>query len=79
MSYMFSDCSSLISLPNNISKWDISKVETMFKMFLNCLSLSKLPDISKWKLKGQIFGNKLHSLCINLLSFPSKLDKTYNI
>ena len=47
MSDMFSECSSLSSLPD-ISKWDTSKVINMSNIFSGCISLSSLPDISKW-------------------------------
>ena len=47
MSYMFSDSSSLISLPD-ISKWKASNVTDMSYMFYECSSLIYLPDISKW-------------------------------
>ena len=46
MSYMFSWCSSLSSLPD-ISKWDTSNVNNMSYIFSYCRSLSSLPDISK--------------------------------
>ena len=47
MSWIFYNCSSLISLPD-ISKWNISNVYNMSGMFSNCSSLISLPDISKW-------------------------------
>ena len=47
MSYMFSECSSLISLPD-ISEWDTSNINDMSHIFENCSSLISLPDISKW-------------------------------
>ena len=47
MSYMFSDCSSLLSLPD-ISKWNTSNIKNMNEIFYNCKSLSSLPDISQW-------------------------------
>ena len=47
MSYMFYECSSLISLPD-ISKWDTKNVTNMSYMFNGCSSLISLPDISKW-------------------------------
>ena len=47
MSYMFSYCSSLSSLPD-ISKWNTINVNNMSYMFSECSSLSSLPDISKW-------------------------------
>ena len=46
MSEIFSNCSSLSSLPD-ISKLNISKVTNMSSMFSYCSSLSSLPDISK--------------------------------
>ena len=45
MSYMFSECSSLSSLPD-ISKWNTNNVINMSFMFSECKSLSSLPDIS---------------------------------
>ena len=45
MSYIFSDCSSLSSLPD-ISKWNTNNVTNMSYMFYECSS--SLPDISKW-------------------------------
>ena len=46
---IFSECSSLISLPD-ISKWKTSKVKNMSNMFSLCSKLDSLPDISKWNL-----------------------------
>ena len=45
---MFSNCSSLISIPD-ISKWNVINVENMSRIFINCKSLSSMPDISNWK------------------------------
>ena len=53
MSYMFSSCSSLQSLPD-ISKWNTEKVTDMSFMFNSCSSLKSLPDISKWKLNEDL-------------------------
>ena len=47
MSYMFSGCSSLKSLPD-ISNWNTSNVIIMNNIFFGCSSLHSLPDISKW-------------------------------
>ena len=47
MSFMFSGCSSLLSLPD-ISKWNTNNVTNMSGMFSGCSSLLSLPDISKW-------------------------------
>jgi len=43
MSYIFSKCSSLLSLPD-ISLWNTSKVTDMNNMFNGCSSLLSLPD-----------------------------------
>ena len=50
MSYIFSGCLSLSTLPY-ISKWNINNVNytyDIFDIFRGCSSLSSLPDISKW-------------------------------
>ena len=47
MSYMFSGCISLKSLPD-ISKWNTKNVTNISYMFYGCQSLKSLPDISKW-------------------------------
>ena len=47
MSYMFSDCSSLLSLPD-ISYLNTNNVTNMCGMFYGCSSLSSLPDILNW-------------------------------
>ena len=47
MSFMFSKCSSLSSLPD-ISKWNTNNVTNMSDMFNCCSSLKALPDISIW-------------------------------
>ena len=51
---MFSECSSLISLPD-ISKWNTNKVNNMSDMFSKCSSLRYLLDISEDN--GHIFNN----------------------
>ena len=47
MSWMFRDCTSIISLPD-ISKWNISNVINTIGMFNNFDSLISFIDISKW-------------------------------
>jgi len=44
---LFSDCSSLESLPD-ISKWNTNNVTEMIFLFYGCSSLKSLPDLSKW-------------------------------
>ena len=48
MSFTFSHCSSLVSLPD-ISYWNMNNVYTISSLFDGCLSLSILPDLSKWE------------------------------
>ena len=47
MGFLFSGCSSLISLPD-ISKWNLINVRNIKGMFSECSSLIMLPDISNW-------------------------------
>ena len=46
MHSVFSHCSSLSQIDNNISKWNISNVEDISYLFYSCSSLKSLPDIS---------------------------------
>ena len=66
MSYVFSGCNSLISLPD-ISKWDTSNVTDMRWMFNECNSLISLPDISKWHTFNIKSINEILSGCVNNL------------
>ena len=47
MGFLFSSCSSLLSLPD-ISKWNLDKVKNINGMFSECSSLIFLPDLSNW-------------------------------
>ena len=82
MDYMFSDCSSLISI-RICSKWDTSKITNMARIFNNCKSLISLPDISKWDISKVTDLSGIFSNCISLQSIPdiSKWDisKVVNI
>ena len=60
MSYMFTRCSSLSSLPD-ISKWNTNNVTNMISMFFGCSSLSSLPDISKWNTNNVTNMNNMFS------------------
>ena len=75
ISYMFSACISLISLPD-ISKWNITNVKDMKYLFAGCISLKSLPDISIWNASNVIDMNSLFYGCISLISLPdiSKWD-----
>ena len=54
---MFSDCSSLSSLPD-IIKWNTNNVINMKKMFTNCLSL--LSFFNRLDYKSQIIMSDLN-------------------
>ena len=69
MSYMFSGCSSLLSLPD-ISKLNTNNVIDMCQMFYKCSSLSSLPDISKWNTNNVINMSFMFMECSSLLSLP---------
>ena len=71
MNSMFSNCFSLISLPD-ISKWDTKNVIYMSSMFSNCSSLTSLPDISKWDTKKvkKMNMNNMFDGCPKLLNKP---------
>ena len=54
ISYMFSGCLSLISLPD-ISKMNLNNITNIIGIFFYCSSLSYIDDISKWETKNTIF------------------------
>ena len=51
ISYMFSGCLSLISLPD-ISKMNLNSITNIRGIFFYCSSLSYIDDISKWEIKN---------------------------
>ena len=69
MSFMFNECSSLISLPN-ISKWITNNVTHMNSMFDGCSSLSSLPDISNLNTNNVIDMSYMFYRCSSLSSLP---------
>ena len=79
MSYMFSKCCSLISLPD-ISEWDTSSVTNMKYMFDNCEGLTTLPNISKWDISNVTDMSYMFNYCISLDSLPdiSKWETSKN-
>ena len=80
MNEIFSNCSSLISIPD-ISYWDTSNVIDMNKIFYNCKNLSSLPDITKWNYKNVIYTNNMfdNSSFFSLLPDLSKIKIYDNI
>ena len=69
MSYMFSCCRLLLSIPD-ISKWNTNNVTNMSYMFSNCKLLSSLPDISKWNTSNVTDMSLMFSFCTSLSSLP---------
>ena len=66
---MFSNCKSLISLPN-ISKWNLTNVVNMSYLFSNCESLLSLPDLSRWDIFNLDYVQNLFENCFSLLIIP---------
>ena len=69
LSFMFCECSSLLSLPD-ISNWNTFLVTNMASMFYKCSSLLSLPDISKWNTSRVIDMNGMFYKCSSLTSLP---------
>ena len=69
MSYMFSDCTSLISLPD-ISEWNTININNMSHMFDGCKLLSNLSDISKWNTNNVTDMSYMFKDCESLLRLP---------
>ena len=65
MSFLFSNCSSLKSLPD-ISKWNINNVVDMSYIFENCSSLKSIPDISKWNTSNISNMSSIFANCSSL-------------
>ena len=79
MSFMFSGCSSLISLPD-ISIWKTENVNNMSSIFFGCSSLKSLPDISKWNTNNTNDLSFMFSGCSSLISLPDiSIWKTENV
>ena len=74
MSFMFTGCSSLQTLPD-ISKWDTRNVTNMGAMFYNCNSLESLPDISKWDTNNVTDMSYMFYECSSLKSLPEFYEK----
>ena len=66
MGCLFTNCYSLISLPD-ISNW---KVNDIFLIFSNCISLISLPDISKWNNNNIMYMKYLFTNCFSLSFLP---------
>ena len=69
LSYMFSGCKELISLPF-ITKINVDKVLDMSFLFSNCSSLSFLPDLSNWNTSNVSNMASMFGGCILLSRLP---------
>ena len=69
MSFMFSECILLTSLPD-ISNWDTNNVTNMSYMFNYCESLKSLDDISFWNTSNVNNMSYMFSDCKSLVSLP---------
>ena len=71
MSYMFSQCSSLLSLSlSSIPKSNVNKVTDMSYMFYGCALLSSLSGISKWNTNNVTDINGIFYQYSSLTSLP---------
>ena len=77
MSYMFSGCRSLETLPD-ISKWNINNIENISNMFYGCESLKSFPDISKIKVNKEINKENMFDDCKEDI-IPKELKNNCNI
>ena len=70
LKYMFFNCLSLVSLPSEISEWNIDDTIDISGIFKNCISLKSLPDLSQWNTSNILDMNSIFHNCISLLSLP---------
>ena len=79
MSYMFSGCSTLLSV-DDLSKLNTYKITDMNHMFYACESLSSLPDMSKWDVRKVKDISYMFDECIKLEFLPDISQwKTNNV
>ena len=69
---MLYGCFSLVSLPDK-SKWNAFNNMDMKYAFYKSLSLSSLPDISKFKYSKINLKKDMFAECLNSLNFPFDL------
>ena len=70
MGGMFLECSNLIHISNNISKWNTSNLVSILEMFAKCINLMYLPEISKWNTHNLKIMEDLFHSCQNLKEVP---------
>ena len=69
MRFMFSGCSSLISLPD-INKLNITNITDITGMFYGCSSLLSIPDISELNTKNVVYFIEVFRDCKSLNFLP---------
>ena len=76
LSEMFIGCENLVSLPTNMSSWNVKNVKTMKNLFYKCRALKELPDISDWNISNVTDLSGVFHYCENLIKLPdiSKWD-----
>ena len=70
MSYMFYGCTSLLSIPDDISDWNTKTTNDISYMFFGCSSLKSLPDISKWNTFHFTNLKCIFNSCSSLVTLP---------
>ena len=74
MSYIFHECTFLLSL-EDVSKWDISRVNDMSHSFHGCSSLHNIPaDISQWNTSKVTDMSYLFYFCTSLDKIPDSIQ-----
>ena len=68
MSYMFSDCSSLLSLSDTNKLFNNLKITSMMAMFINCSSLKSISGIAEWNTSHVTNMKYMFFNCSSLLS-----------
>ena len=81
-SYMFYECTSLISLPD-IEKWNTEFITSMRCMFFGCSSIVSLPGISKFNMEYVENMSWMFSGCTSLTNLPDiskwKISNVYSL
>ena len=70
ISYLFSNCTQLTSVPADISNWETINITNISNLFYHCTSLNSIPDISKWNIENVTNISYLFYDCKTLTSLP---------
>lgn len=69
MSYLFYRCENLLSLPDNLSKWNTINVNKINYLFGGLYRLKMFPDISNWDTSKVFDMQSLFINCRQIFSF----------